>query len=213
MAQAFPRHGDSTLTCPEKYERALLSHAVTELPRPAQERYQHTHTHITDTHHPKMMRETCFSCSDAGSGHHSEEEQVATRFEGEIQQLFQQLRTMSPPPAEQPGGPVKDSRPQSSAPASSSSSSSSNTPSRSKLSRRNTLPTPAEGRSSSSDETLTAKSGPKNPASPAPEVNSHLLTVNPHRSHRSHRSGRHILLDDVLSSVIADILNHFMPLT
>lgn len=129
----------SALTSPEKYEGALLSHAVTErLQQGSDGRY------------------------------HQQGEQSDTRSEAEIQRLFQQLHTSTPPPSE-------DTRPRSAASSSSlslsssSSSSSFTTPavtSGARASGRHQLETPAEGRSSSSDETLTGKK----PPSPAAEV-------------------------------------------
>lgn len=130
---------NSALTRPEKYEGALLSHATTE------------RQHLPNRDHQQG-------------------EQSGTRSEAEIQRLFQQLHTSTPPPPPLASDDTKPRSPAASSTSYSSSSSSSfTTPaanSGAKSIRRHLLETPAEGQSSSSDETLTAKK----PTSAAAEV-------------------------------------------
>lgn len=123
----------------------------------------------------------CVCVSRSDGRYHQQGEQSDTRSEAEIQRLFQQLHTSTPPPSE-------DTRPQSAASSSSlslsssSSSSSFTTPavtSGAKASGRHLLETPAEGRSSSSDETLTGRK----PPSPAAEVSGQHSHVDVYEVH------------------------------
>ncbi|XP_039985084.1 centrosomal protein of 63 kDa isoform X2 [Xiphias gladius] len=137
----------------DKYERALLSHAVTDQPRPAQDRNE-------DKRHQKyqeVMQAAKAKLQDNN-----------TRHEGKIQRLFKELQTFSQSPTSQPCSQDQDGRPHSSASSSSSSSSSE------RLTRRNSVPTlssndsAAEGQSSSSEDSLNLVSVEKTIPSASP---------------------------------------------
>uniref|UniRef100_A0A3Q1HVP5 Centrosomal protein 63 n=1 Tax=Acanthochromis polyacanthus TaxID=80966 RepID=A0A3Q1HVP5_9TELE len=88
----------SNQTCQDKYERAVLSHAGTDQPQPAQDRLQED-----------------LQASKAKSQENS------TRYEGEIQRLFKELHTLPSSPTELPGSQNPDFRPHSSSSSDSSS--------------------------------------------------------------------------------------------
>ncbi|XP_047443840.1 centrosomal protein of 63 kDa [Mugil cephalus] len=150
LSKMRPQLEVSTETCQDKYERALLSHAITD--QPAHDRAQ------------EDMVAT-----------NAKPQENTTHHEGEIQRLFKELHTLSQSPTEQPCSQTHHSRPHSS---SSSSSSSSTT----RLSRRNlvsvlsTNQSAAEGRSSSSEDSMTRD---KNIPSPFSEE---LLSLSPMNS-------------------------------
>ncbi|XP_059197953.1 centrosomal protein of 63 kDa [Centropristis striata] len=101
--------------------------------------------------------------SNADNRHHKGREEVlenGTRYEGEIQDLFKQLHTLSQSSGQQSCSQTQDSRPHSSASSSSSST---------RLTRRNSLPTDsaAEGQSSSSEDSLALVSREKIIPSPS----------------------------------------------
>ncbi|KAM6922000.1 centrosomal protein of 63 kDa [Xenentodon cancila] len=158
----------------EKYERALLSHAITDPLQPVQDRLQ------VDTRATKPR-------SQENAGRHEEE----------IQMIFKELRTLSHTPPDQPCSQTRDSRPHSSSSSSSSSSFSSSV----RLTRRNSVPTlslsdsAAVGKSSSSEDTMTSGSkgdAEKAPPSPSSEI---PLPVSP-----AHSMVTHFLEEETLRS-------------
>uniref|UniRef100_A0A3Q3LVJ1 Centrosomal protein 63 n=1 Tax=Mastacembelus armatus TaxID=205130 RepID=A0A3Q3LVJ1_9TELE len=134
----------------EKYEQALLSHAVPDHPQPAQDRNE------------DGLRATL--------------QETTTRYEGEIQRLFQQLQATSQSPTEQ----TQNSRPHSSASSSSSSS---------RLSKKNSMPTSnlsspaAQVQSSSSEDSLNLVSGEKPLPSTSPLEHVSVSTADDMVSH------------------------------
>ncbi|XP_030290378.1 centrosomal protein of 63 kDa [Sparus aurata] len=138
LRQALARLEVSSRTCQDKYEQALLSHAMTDQPQPAQER-RHKH---------------------------KEEAQTATRSEGEIQKLFEQLHTLSRSPGEHSCGQAPDSGAHSTASSSTSSNGSA------RLNRRNSVPSTddsaADGQSCSSEDSLPLMSKETIIPSPSP---------------------------------------------
>ncbi|XP_036970148.1 centrosomal protein of 63 kDa [Acanthopagrus latus] len=124
LRQALARLEVSSRTCQDKYEQALLSHAMTDQPQPAQER----------------------------NHKHREEAQTATRSEGEIQKLFKQLHTLSRSPGEHSCSQAADSGAHST--ASSSTSSSGSARLSRKNSVLSTDHSVADGQSCSSEDSL-----------------------------------------------------------
>lgn len=168
LRQALARLEVSSRTCQDKYEQALLSHAMTDQPQPAQERY----LVCTDTHNITKDQETepkSIFCSVFTRRHkHKEEAQTATRSEGEIQKLFEQLHTLSRSPGEHSCGQAPDSGAHSTASSSTSSNGSA------RLNRRNSVPSTddsaADGRSCSSEDSLPLMSKETIIPSPSPVV-------------------------------------------
>ncbi|XP_071343264.1 centrosomal protein of 63 kDa isoform X2 [Trachinotus anak] len=135
----------------DKYERALLSHTITDRPQPAQDWSE-------DTRHHEYLQEMQASKSKL--------QENTTRHEGEIQRLFKELQTLSRSPTDRPSSQAQDIH---SSPSSSSSSSSSK-----RRTRRNSVPTlssnasAAEGQSSSSEDSVNLVSREKNIPSTSP---------------------------------------------
>uniref|UniRef100_A0A3P8U226 Centrosomal protein 63 n=1 Tax=Amphiprion percula TaxID=161767 RepID=A0A3P8U226_AMPPE len=117
----------SNQTCQDKYERAVLSHTITDQPQPAQDRLQ------DDLQVSKAKSEN------------------STCYEGEIQRLFKELHTLSSSPTEQPSSQNQDFRPHSS---SSSGSSSTRLSRRDPVVALNVSESAAEGQSS--EDSLTS---------------------------------------------------------
>ncbi|XP_045906535.1 centrosomal protein of 63 kDa isoform X1 [Micropterus dolomieu] len=137
LAEMRSRLEVSNLTCQDKYEQALLSHAMTDQPQPAQDSNE-------DARHRKHRQEVQATKAKLQGN--------ATRYEGKIHRLFKQLHTLSQSPGEHPCSQARDSRPHSSASSSSGSI---------RLTRINSVQTissnesTAEGQSSSSEDSLT----------------------------------------------------------
>ncbi|XP_008275765.1 centrosomal protein of 63 kDa [Stegastes partitus] len=81
----------SNQTSQDKYERAVLSHAIMDQPESAQDRLQ-----------------------DDLQASKAKPQEKSTHYEGEIQRLFKELHTLSPSPTEQPSSQAQDFRPHSS---------------------------------------------------------------------------------------------------
>ncbi|XP_038572620.1 centrosomal protein of 63 kDa [Micropterus salmoides] len=137
LAEMRSRLEVSNLTCQDKYEQALLSHAMTDQPQPAQDSNE-------DARHRKHRQEVQATKAKLQGN--------ATLYEGKIHRLFKQLHTLSQSPGEHPCSQARDSRPHSSASSSSGSI---------RLTRINSVQTissnesTAEGQSSSSEDSLT----------------------------------------------------------
>ncbi|XP_044055995.1 centrosomal protein of 63 kDa [Siniperca chuatsi] len=138
LAGTHARPEVSNRTCQDKYEQALLSHAITDQPQPAQDSNE-------DTRHHKHREEAQATKAKL--------QENATQYEGEIHRLFKQLHTLSHSSGEHPCSQAQDSRSHSSASSSSCDST--------RLTRRNSVPSTssnesaAEGQSSSSKDSLT----------------------------------------------------------
>ncbi|XP_073331872.1 centrosomal protein of 63 kDa [Pagrus major] len=147
LRQALARLEVSSRTCQDKYEQALLSHAMTDQPQPAQERH----------HKPR------------------EEAQTATRSEGEIQKLFKQLHTLSRSSGEHSCSQAQDSGAHSTASSSSSSPSSTRLSRRNSVPSTND--SVADGQSCSSEDSLTLVSKETIMPSPSPVEPSSMSPV------------------------------------
>nr|XP_046247446.1 centrosomal protein of 63 kDa isoform X2 [Scatophagus argus] len=130
----------SSRTCQDRYERAVLSHAMSDQPQPTQD--------------------------GEGTRHHKHREavQVTTHSEGEIRRLFEQLHTLSHSSGEHSCNQPQDSRPHSSASSSSSTSSST------ELTRRNSVPTRNSNESAAEGQSSNSEDGDKTIPSPSPSA-------------------------------------------
>uniref|UniRef100_A0A8P4GDW8 Centrosomal protein 63 n=1 Tax=Dicentrarchus labrax TaxID=13489 RepID=A0A8P4GDW8_DICLA len=148
LAMMHGRPEISNWTCQDKYEQALLSHAMTDQPQPAPDSSE-------DNRHQKRQEDV--------QAMKAEQQENATRSEGEIKRLFKQLHNLSHSSGEHSSSQAQDSRSHSSASSCSSSSST-------RLTRRNSVPnlssneSPPEGQSSSSEDSLTLVSRKKIPS-------------------------------------------------
>ncbi|XP_070688449.1 centrosomal protein of 63 kDa [Pempheris klunzingeri] len=151
LAEMHARLGVSTQTCQDRYEQAVLSHAMADQPQPAQDSN-------ADTRH-RQHREEMQAIK-------AKLQEITTCSEGEVHRLLGQLNTLSHSSGEQPCSQAQDSRPHSSASSSSSSST--------RLTRKNSMPalssseSAAGGQSPSSKDSLTLGSKEKITPSPSP---------------------------------------------
>ncbi|XP_070765566.1 centrosomal protein of 63 kDa [Enoplosus armatus] len=151
LAEMRARLEVSNQTCQDKYERALLSHAITD--QPAEDSNE-------DASHHKRREETQVTKVKL--------QEDATRYEGQIHRLFKQLHTLSHSPGQHPCSQAQDGRSHSSASSSSSSSGGIS------LTRRNSVPnmssneSAAAGQSSGSEDSLTLVSRDKITLSSSP---------------------------------------------
>ncbi|XP_041791481.1 centrosomal protein of 63 kDa isoform X2 [Chelmon rostratus] len=172
LAEMNGRHEVSSRVCEDRYERAQLSHAMTDQPQPA---------HDSDDTRLDNHREGVQATK-------AKLQENTARSEGQIQRLFKQLHTLSHSSREPSCHQAQDCRSPSSASSSSSSSSST------KLTRRNSVPTrtssesAAEGQRSSSEDSLSSVSrgkvipSPVEPVSPAHGTVSRFLEEENSRS-------------------------------
>ncbi|KAE8294417.1 Centrosomal protein of 63 kDa [Larimichthys crocea] len=150
LAEIHLHHEVPKQTCQDKYERARLSHAMTDQPQSPQDSNDDTRHHKRKEEVTKAKLQENNTCS-----------------EGEIKRLFKQLHTLSNSSGEHACSQVQDSRPHSSASSSTSSSST-------RLTRINSVPaqssneSAAEGQSSGSEDSLTSAYREKIISSPSP---------------------------------------------
>ncbi|TKS74809.1 Centrosomal protein of 63 kDa [Collichthys lucidus] len=141
LAEIHVHHEVPKQTCQDRYERARLSHAVTDQPQSPRDSNDDTRHHKRKEEVTKAKLQENNTCS-----------------EGEIKRLFKQLHTLSNSSGEHACS--QDSRPHSSASSSTSSSST-------RLTRRNSVPaqssneSAAEGQSSGSEDSLISASREK----------------------------------------------------